>query len=358
MRIATRLFVRNVWLQAVLMAFAATLCAEFLWSPAPATYTALEWAPYDTWMRLRSHPAHSSHLLLVVRDHASEQQFGVGHWDRSIPARLVTALHDAGATALGIDIPLDLPSPPNLGGAVSDTLLIEAVKSAGTVVYPALPTSTLEQDTGLPTVPSNAVTPGRSAIQPALDIDRIVRRAPLYHDSGSGELPALGFTLATTFWRVPLDQVERRSGQVLLRNAREPDGAAATVTIPVDRKGRLLINFAGPHPDRIFSTVTFLELSRLIDQKDNEGLTPLINGKAVILLTQPRPQPERTIPSGDETSDFIIQTHLLHTLLSQDWIRDLSPLQRLVVTFVLCLCLAWMVLRWADWKGLLLGMGG
>lgn len=358
MRIATRLFVRNVWLQAVLMAFAATLCAEFLWSPAPTTYTALEWAPYDTWMRLRSQPVRASHLLLVVRDQVSEQQLGTGHWDRSIPARLIMALHDAGAAALGIDIPLDLPSPPNLGGAVSDTLLIEAVKSAGTVAYPAFPASPFEQDTSLSLVPSNSVTPGRSEIQAALDNDRTVRRAPLYHDSGSRELPALGFTLATTFWNVPPDQVERRAEQVILRNARRPDGSLATVTIPLDRKGRLLINFAGRHSDSIFPTVSFLELSRLIDKKDTERLSALVNGKAVILLTQPRPQPERMIPSGEDTSDWLIQTHLLHTLLAQDWIRDVSPWQRLIVTFVLCLWLAWMILQRPDWKGLLLGLGG
>ena len=134
MRIATRLFVRNVWLQAVVMALAAITLTEVMWAPAPVTYHALEWAPYDTWMRLRSQPAPDSHLLLVVRDPASEQQFGTGLWDRSLPARLITALHDAGAASIGIDIPLDFPSPPNLGGAVSDALLIEAVKSAGTVV--------------------------------------------------------------------------------------------------------------------------------------------------------------------------------------------------------------------------------
>ena len=49
--------------------------------------------------------------------------------------------------------------------------------------------------------------------------------------------------------------------------------------------------------------------------------------------------------------------HLLHTLLTQDWIHELSPLQRLLVTFALCLWVAWLVLRWTDWKGLLLGAG-
>lgn len=358
MRIATRLFVRNVWLQAVLMAFAATLCAELLWSPSPATYAALEWAPYDTWMRLRAHPARPSHVLLVVRDHASEQQFGVGHWDRSIPARLITALHDAGSAAIGIDIPLDLPSPPNLGGAVSDALLIEAVKSAGTVAYPAFSSSAFDRDSGLPLVPSDAVTPGRSTIQPAIDNDRIVRRMPLYQHSGTGELPSLGFTLASMFWHLSPDQVAGRTGLVTLRDARGPEGTVSTVSIPLDPRGRLLLNYPGSHSQNFFSSVTFLELSQLIDRKDNERLSSLVEGKAVILLAQTRPQAERTLPSGEETSDFLIQAHGLHTLLAQDWIRELSSLQRLVVTFILCLCLAWVILRWADWKGLLLGLGG
>ncbi|WHZ23014.1 MAG: sigma-54 dependent DNA-binding response regulator [Nitrospira sp.] len=357
MPIAVRLFVRAVWLQALAMAVVATLFAELLWSPAPRTYTALEWAPYDGWVRLRHQLAPHPNLLLIVRDRDSEQQFGAGPWDRRIPAQLITALHDAGAAAVGMDIPLDLPSPPNLGGAVSDALLMEAVKSAGTVAYPAFLPAALEQEPGVSVLPSNRLTSGRSAIQPTLDGDRIVRRAVLYHDSGSGELPSLGFSLAVAFWHIPLDRVERQSGRVMLRNVRLPDEETADLTIPLDHQGRLLINVTDSHLPGAFSTTTFLELSRMIDQKDDDRLNGLVKGKVVMLLSQPDPQPERTLPSGDATSDLLLQMHLLRTLLTQDWIRDLSPPQRLAVTFALCLCVAWMVLRWADWKGLLLGTG-
>lgn len=357
MRIATRLFVRNIWLQALVMALAAIALAELVWTPLPATYHALEWAPYDSWMRLRVQSAPNPHLVLVVRDQASEQQLGAGLWDRSLPARLITALHDAGAISIGIDVPLDVPSPPNLGGAVSDALLIEAVKSAGTVSYPAVTTPVSDQDATVSATPSPHFTPGRSALQPTLDLDRVVRRSPLYHGSGPGDLPALGFSLAATFWQVPLDQMEGRSGLIRLHNARVPGGSANDITIPLDRRGRLLINFAGPQLPLTFPSTTVLELSRLIDRKDNEGLSALVNGKAVILLTQPRPQPERTVPSGEDASDMLLQAHLLHTLLTQDWIRDLSPFQRIVVAFGLCLCAAWMILRRADWKGPILGTG-
>lgn len=357
MRIATRLFVRNIWLQAVVMALAAIAFTEVIWTPAPATHQALEWAPYDTWMRLHAQPTPDPHLLLIVRDQASEQQFGNGSWDRALPAKLITALHDAGAASIGLDIPLDIPSPPNLGGAVSDALLIEAVKSAGTVSYPTVITPVLDQDATVSAAPSPQLTPGRSALQPTLDLDRVVRRLPLYHGGGPGELPAMGFALAATFWQIPPNQFERRSGLLRLHNARVPGGSTRDINIPLDRHGRLLVNFAGHRLPTVFPAGTVLDLSRMIDRKDNEGLSALVNGKAVILLTQPIPQPERTIPSGEDASDMLLQAHLLHTLLTQDWILDLSPLQRAIVTFVLCLFAARMVLLRADWKGPVLGTG-
>ncbi|MCW5800310.1 MAG: sigma 54-interacting transcriptional regulator [Nitrospira sp.] len=357
MRIATRLFVRNIWLQAALMALAAIALSEVMWVPAPATYQALEWAPYDTWMRLRAQPAPDPHLLLILRDQASDQQFGTGSWDRALPAKLITALHDAGAASIGLDISLDLPSPPNLGGAVSDALLIEAVKSAGTVSYPAVMPLVLDQETTISAIPSPALTPGRSTLQLMVDPDRVVRRVPLFHGDGASELPALGFAMATTFWQVPPNQLAGRSGRMHLRNARMPDGSTRDITIPLDRHGRLLINVAGHPLPTVFPATTVLDLSRMIDRKDTESLNALVNGKAVLLLTQPILQPERTLPSGDEASDILLQAHLLHTLLTQDWIRDLSPLERAIVTFVLGLSVAWMVLRGADWKGPVLGTG-
>lgn len=352
MRIATRLFVRNIWLQAAVMTLAAIVLSDILWTPAPATRQALEWAPYDTWMRLRVQAAPDPNLLLIVRDRASDQQFGTGSWDRALPARLITALHDAGAASIGLDIPLELPSPPNLGGAVSDALLMEAVKSAGTVSYPAIGVAVSDQEAA---ALSSHFTPGRSALHPTFDPDRVVRRLPLYHGDGPGELPALGFSLATTFWQVQSNQLERRSGRIHLHNARVAGGSTGDIDIPVDRYGRLLINVAGHPLPTVFPTLSVLDLTRMIDRKENEGLSALVNGKAVLFLTQPTPQPERMMPTGEEAPDMLLQAHLLHTLLTQDWIRDLSPLQRAIVTFALGLSTAWGVLRWTDWKGPVLG---
>lgn len=357
MSTATRLFVRNVWLQALVMALCALLVSQLIWTAAPATFHAIEWAPYDTWIRLRPHPAPDPHLLLVTRDPAGDHQFGAGQWDRSLAATLITALHDAGATAIGIDIPLDLPSPPNLGGAVSDALLIEAAKSAGTVAYPAVLAPAIDQEGPSPMMPPQHLVPGKSTLQPVLDLDRVVRRGLLYHGSGSSELPSLGLSLAAGVWQVPLERIERRSGSIRLPHAQIGGGATGDVTIPVDRQGRLLLNFTGPQSLAPIPSATILDIFRLIEQKDNDRLVALVNGKAVLLTTQPRPQPERTVPSGEDTTDMLLQAQLLHTLLTQDWIRELTPWQRGVLAFVLSVGVAWAAFRWTDWRGILLGSG-
>lgn len=129
------------------------------------------------------------------------------------------------------------------------------------------------------------------------------------------------------------------------------------MTIPVDRHGRLLLNFAGGQALAPFPTATTLDIFRLIEQKDNDRLVALVAGKAVLLTTQPRPQPERTVPSGEETTDMLLQAQLLHTLLTQDWIRELSPWQRGALAFALSIGVAWAAFRWSDWRGLVLGTG-
>ncbi len=335
MPIAARLFVRTVWLQAAVMAFASSGLAGLLWSFAPLTYTALEWGPYDTWLQVRRQPAAGPDVLLVVRDAASDRQLGGGVWDRSLSARLIIALHDAGASAIGLDIPLNLPSPPHQGGAVSDALLIEAVKTTGMVAYPALQIPMPDQDPSLTPDPTSLVIPGKSIITPSADPDHVVRRARLLYREEGGDLPALGLRLAALRNPTAFTRPEEK--------------------LPLDGQGRLLIDFVGPHPTTAFHTVAVHDLLRLVEQKDAEGLAALANGKVIFLFTQPRSQADSLTPSGDMVSDLLLQAHLFHTLISEKWIRELSPLQRWVITLFLSGCIAWLVLRRPDWRGLLSG---
>jgi transcriptional regulator with PAS, ATPase and Fis domain/CHASE2 domain-containing sensor protein len=329
---ATRWFFSTLWLQAVTTAIAATALSALVWSLAPALYTSLDWALYDAWMKSRNAPDSSPDMLVVVRDDAAEAQLGSGLWDRSVVARAIFALHDAGATRIGIDIPLDRPSPPNMGGAVSDALLLEAIKSAGPVVYPVYPQSWAgSEPMWLPL--GEASSAGAAAILPQADEDRVVRRLRLSERLGAADLPAFG-------WQLAVNGEQSR-----------------TVRLPTNSGGPVLINFIGNGTASAFRSMGFLDLTRLLDDKHDEELQDLVKDKIVVLLVRPRLFPGHVIPLGIEISEALLQLHFTHTLLTGHWIRPLPAVGRVLVSLLVAIGLAYLTLRQPDSKGWLLGVG-
>ena len=138
-----RLFITVPLLQALTIGLLASVLAKGLWTLAPVTFTALDWTLYDTWLRVRAPIATSDALSIVIRDPDSEERFGA-MLDRAVLAQFITAVHEAGASAIGIDHRLDHASPSSLGGAASDALLIEALHAAGPVVLVHDPEIVLE----------------------------------------------------------------------------------------------------------------------------------------------------------------------------------------------------------------------
>ena len=80
-----RLLIASLPLQALGISLLATLLSAMLWSAAPATFTALDYTVYDTWLRHRTTAQVSPSLTIVARDAASEERFGRGPWDRGHP---------------------------------------------------------------------------------------------------------------------------------------------------------------------------------------------------------------------------------------------------------------------------------
>src|SRR5512146_1408402 len=143
-----RLFITSIPLQAPAIGLLAALFAQALWAVAPATFTALEWTAYDTWLRHRAPIAVSPLLTIVAQDPAGEERFGPVV-DRSLLAQIITTAHEAGAIAIGIDHRLDHASPAQLGGAASDALLMEAVHTAGPIVFVHDPETALQSDAAI-----------------------------------------------------------------------------------------------------------------------------------------------------------------------------------------------------------------
>ena len=183
-----RQFLTSFWLQAGAMGLLATVMALGLWAAASSTFTALDWTAYDFWLTDRAPIPVSQSLLIVTRDSASEEELGVGPWDRAVLARLLTSAHESGALVIGLDHRLDHASPAQLGGAASDALLLEAMSTAGPIVVVQSPEVTLV---------STQTIAGHLLVRP--HADRITRTVPMTASGDKQSIPAFGIALYEAF---------------------------------------------------------------------------------------------------------------------------------------------------------------
>jgi DNA-binding NtrC family response regulator len=242
---------------------------------------------------MRGTAAVSPNLVVVIRDPGSEARFGSGEWNRAVLARVVTNVARAGAAAIGLDVAVDEPSPPGRGGAASDALLSEAVAQAGAVIRPA---------------PRAAVA----------DKDGVVRRAE----------PAFALPLARGTARAPL--------------------AGDTAAADIDPNVPILVAYTGADAPRRLPAIAFAELWATIEGAQAERLSALVDGKIVLVLSEPARTEVRT-PVG-RMPEAMVQAHLLNTLLTHTRLRVLPLPAAVAVSLVLAFVTAWLALTLSSGK--------
>ncbi len=137
-------------------------------------------------------------LLIVAIDDNSLQQIGQWPWPRSVHARLLDRLTQAGSSRVVLDLML---SEPDRQDAAQDADLAAAIRRNGHVVLPVLaaPASgprMAEELLPIPLIAANAATLGHSDIE--VDADGVARGLYLAAGIGSPHWPALGLALADT----------------------------------------------------------------------------------------------------------------------------------------------------------------
>ena len=251
-------------------------------------------------------------IVVIARDASSETRFGSGTWDRAVLARIVAALARAGATAIGVDIVPGRPGVPGRGGAASDALLAQAAAAAGNVVFIADPGAASAPGAGAPPLGHTVVV---------TDPDGVVRRVPLSVKVGERDVPALGLAVAA---------------------AAGADADAMAGRIPTDRAGRAQLRWAPDLP-----VVPIGEVWTAIETGGGERLQRLVEGKRVLLVTEPTTALRRT-PIGP-LSDIGIQVEVLNAALTGAWLRPPPALWTLGGTLLVAVLAAWL--------GLALGAG-
>ncbi|UVT21578.1 MAG: sigma 54-interacting transcriptional regulator [Nitrospira sp.] len=317
-----RLFLASVPLQALGIGVLATLLSTLLWSAAPATFTALDYATYDTWLRHRTTIGMNPSLAVVVRDAASEERFGSGPWDRAILAQLIVALHEAGAASIGIDHRLDHASPAQRGGAASDTLLLEALRTASPVVLMFDTDSFLQ---------SEAVIVGHVAV--GSDLDHVSRRIPLSIRVGTQTVPAFGSILHEVFRRQAAAPAQLGSGN--------PD---ATV----------LLNIVGDGSLAALQPIQLSSVWETIQRHDEQQLETWFKDKVVVFRSSPSSPETWLLPSNASVDGMTAHLHHLNALLNHEQIRALDWFGNFIITLLVASLVAWCLLHHRGTIGLLL----
>lgn len=155
---------------------------------------ALDNAAYDRFSVRWQYPADPS-LLIVAIDEASLQQIGQWPWPRTVHARLLDRLTEAGAHRVALD--LLLSEPDHHEGA--DAALAAAIRRNGQVVLPVLAVPASDQQMAeellpIPLIAHSAAALGHRDVE--VDADGVARGVYLYAGIGRPHWPALGLALA------------------------------------------------------------------------------------------------------------------------------------------------------------------
>lgn len=315
----------------------------------------LEYRTVDWRFRLRERLEPDPRILIVEVNDESLEQVGKWPWPRSRWAELTNLLSQAGAQAIVFDIFFPERSDPQ-----EDAAFVEATRQAGKVYQPAF-ASTL----GITADQASAQSPGEQlALQvevvPGHGFDAGAHLAELpgllnpyseltqaaagvgfadIADAGDGvfryvfPLVQVGEAIHPSLaLRVSLDLLAAQSEPLTVQLG-EAVEAGGKLRIPLDRAGRMLINFVGPrgtYPRRSAGAV-------LAGEVDPEDLRDKV---ILVAATAPGLHDLRASPFGAAFEGVETQANLLDNLLTGRYLVEVEPEKTVVLAVLLSLLVA------------------
>lgn len=249
----------------------------------------------------------TSNVLIVAIDDESLGRIGRWPWDRSVHADLVSALSEAGASVIALDV--NFPESSTLS---EDRALSEAIERAGNVILPV--ELSFETQPGTPKYNPNRVVAPIREIQNAvaalgfsntpLDSDGIVRRVPLFAESDDTRVYGFAYQTGRFLETVP-----------------------SMSEIPLDQDSRMIVHFPNT-PGKGFERV------KAADVIDGSVSPDRIQGKTVFIGATARDlHDEQNVPTsaGNPMSGVEIHASIYDTLHQRAFLREVSPWWHIVL---------------------------
>jgi len=322
----------------------------------------------DVRMRLPHRVMPDNRLVFVDIDDKSIELLGRWPWPRSRLAEVIRILDGAGPWGIFVDVLFaEETSPENdlalvrvfeeaerifLGVAVEFKDHDAAGTTAGSnlSLLKSLSYETAAKGNSRFPKAGRAVIPLSAFVVPAKgighisfvpDADGVARHLPLFVDVDGRFFPSIDIELARSLLDVEKEDIEVFPGDsVFLRNARLPGKEEAEdLQIPIDSRGRILINYAGCW-GRMFPHYSLQGiLTDLLDEDENVNRQAenLLSEKLIILsvsfsgASDMGPTPLEPLVRLSE-----IHGHVISSILHRQFLRKIPTPATLAVAFLVC----------------------
>ena len=175
------------------------------------------------------------------------------------------------------------------------------------------------------------------------DADGSIRKYPLYVNVAGKAFPSMVLGMLCDFLDYPVDKLEIISGkQVILRNVKLPlENSARDLSIPIDKKGRIIVNYAGTWMDGLESVYSAGDIVEYTD--DPQSLRPEFKDKLVVLAeVSTRSGDLGTTPLEANFPKSAVYSHILNALLQKKFITKLPSAFDILIYLIFIGVILWL----------------
>lgn len=181
------------------------------------------------------------------------------------------------------------------------------------------------------------------------DRDGVFRRAPLFVHLEGVLYPSIAFLVACDYLNVTPENIIVVPGtSVTLRHAHRPNVIPHDIVIPIDRLGNMIVNYAGP-----WETMKHYDFADVLlasdDRDDMDLLTEELNGKiAVVSQVTTGSADIGPVPTDSSFPKSGIHANIIHTILTENFLRDLTPTETLFIEVLIVLVIFVVSVRFSS----------
>lgn len=328
-----------------------TIALSFLFE---TLFIAWEQKTLDARFILRGPLATHPDIIMIDADDASSKIYGRWPWKRTVYTEMVRFLQREKPKVVAYDILFAHP-----GNEEEDRSLIEAVGQSDNILFPVATELSYEDKTSSALVPisglisapvdsdflsvTRSILPlpelkekvaGLGHIAANRDSDGVIRRVPLLLNYQGKLLPSLSFQAVLNFLEVSPDSLKFQDDTLILPRAVFPGSAKPVdISVPIDRHGQMLINFVGTWT-KTFKHASF---ASVLEAKPGQSQGEDLTGKLILVSNALSGLDFTIIPFEKNYPGGGIHANIINTILTRDFLREVSETGALFLTLVISL---------------------